>query len=263
MTTPPRCVFCFKWNNGTPVCSDCRDAVARELVDVGEMFDDLDTTITRTDKMGGVQLGVTVTSKEVPLPFNLRASNARSNLLQVLSEHNLAALARLRGSHATTFVDARVRKICSDNPQRLVEIRAAVDKATARARRAIDRPAQREWIGPCDCSTDLYAAPGETAVECLQCERVHNVDVYRRRLLRAAGNHFEGTATELAAMMSRFGYKVAPGTITQWGVRGKLTASGTRRGKPSYRLDHVIELVRRSGQRDELEPYRALARALS
>lgn len=261
MSERPACALCFK-SSTTPMCHECRTKFVDELFAVAELFDDLDITITRTDKMGGIQLGTTTNGNSTPLPFNLRASNARSNLTSVLRRHGIyAALRRPDVEGHRSYVGGWARDLArSENAP---TIRQTIMHAIGRARRAIDRPVQREWLGPCDCSTDLYAAPGETTIECLQCERVHNVDVYRRRVLRAAGNHFEGTATELAAMMSRFGYKVAPGTITQWGVRGQIAASGTRRGKPSYRLDHVIERVRRSGQRDELEPYRALARALS
>lgn len=260
MSERPACALCFK-SSTTPMCHECRTKFVDELFAVAELFDDLDITITRTDKMGGIQLGTTTKGNSTPLPFNLRASNARSNLTSVLRRHGIyAALRRPDVEGHRSYVEGWARDLArSENAP---TTRQTIMHAIGRARRAIDRPVQREWLGPCDCSTDLYAAPGETTIECLQCERLHDVAEYRQRLLRTAGKYFEGTATELAAMMSKFGYKVTPAAITQWAARGKLKASGTRSGRPSYRLGSVIEIVRRSAQRDELAPYRALAVAL-
>jgi hypothetical protein len=111
-------------------------------------------------------------------------------------------------------------------------------------RRVCDRPAERMYAGPCSvCNGDLYGQPGASSVMCRPCglefdvaERLAwmQLQVYGRLV----------SASEGAALLSRFAMQTQQGTIDTWARRGRLVVKGhDGRGHRLYLFDDLIGLA--------------------
>ncbi|MEU9839727.1 hypothetical protein AB0C69_10955 [Actinomadura sp. NPDC048032] len=115
------------------------------------------------------------------------------------------------------------------------------------ARRAVDRPAELLFAGPCDeCGEDMYAHPAAAYVECTHCDLVYEVTDRRAWLLRSAEDTL-ATTTEIARAISAYGQPLTPEAIRGYVHRGMLIPHGTRnvgrKTVPLYRLGDVLDLL--------------------
>ena len=126
----------------------------------------------------------------------------------------------------------------------------AADQITAAvrdARIAVDRPAERTYVGPCDaCGADMYVRPGAAAVHCGECGETYAVEA-RRRWLLAAAEDVLGTTTEIARALTSLSAPVTEDMIRGYVHRGRLLARGRRtaggRTVPVYRLGDVLNIL--------------------
>ncbi|TDD88374.1 hypothetical protein [Actinomadura rubrisoli] len=129
-----------------------------------------------------------------------------------------------------------------------------IGDAVRDARRAIDRPAEKLYAGPCDeCGEDMYGRVGARIVECPPCELVYEVEARRQWLLRSAEDVL-ATATEIARAITRLGQPVTPEAIRGLVHRGQLAPHGARtvgkRELPVYRLGDVLDVLAQRAARD-------------
>lgn len=115
------------------------------------------------------------------------------------------------------------------------------------ARRAVDRPAELLYAGPCDqCGEDLYAHPAAAYVECAACDLVYTVADRRAWLLRSAEDVL-ATTTEIARAISAYGQPLTGEAIRGYVHRGMLIPHGNRivgrKTVPLYRLGDVLDLL--------------------
>lgn len=119
--------------------------------------------------------------------------------------------------------------------------------AVCDARRAVDRPVNRTYVGPCDtCGADMYVRQGASAVVCGECSEAYDVET-RRRWLLAAAEDVLGTTTEIARALTSLAAPVTEEMIRGYAHRGRLLARGHRtaghRSVPIYRLGDVANII--------------------
>lgn len=127
-------------------------------------------------------------------------------------------------------------------------------------RRAIDRPPERVYLGPCDrCTHDLYASPGDPAVICGECNTTYLVDQRRRWLLHSLREHL-ATATEISQGIGElYGQPVNRNTIYTWHHRERLLDHGYARNthQPLFRIGDVLDLAEQPATRRQPRLHRS------
>lgn len=242
-TPCPRC--------GTPtldnaeICELCVGQIRADLTIVPELLADLEVTATRQDAI--TTPGAPVTgSRERPLGYRPGASDAATALSATLTRWAIARGYRLRarqGMIARAVLLAELDELRRDRrtPLHLDELRAAV----ARARRVVDRPPPRIYIGPCDyCKAELFGREKAREVYCKPCDVTYDVNDRRDWLKRMLMERY-ATAAEIANGVGEvLGVQIDRKRINQWHTRGKLNpAFHTDNDNPVYRIGDVIDLA--------------------
>jgi hypothetical protein len=256
------------------VCMSCTRDLFADLVAVPWLLDHLAVTLARLDRIMG-SLDHTGVAAAAPLPIRWRAVQAAVTL-----RHTLAPWARRVAAHRSLVCDltddqtagfARwlathivyVRQL-ADAGELIDEIRYAIDQV----RRAIDRPPDLSYAGPCDgchadlyCEADQYGHPTESVIRCHQCRCTYDIADRRDFLLNEARDYL-ATATEIAqALPALYGHDLSVNTIRCWIARGQLlprawlhagrvhTHRQSDRDRPLCRIGDVIDLARRRDER--------------
>jgi hypothetical protein len=209
-------------------------------------LEDLEVTITRTDSMRPMRLG-TSGHTERAVPFNQRASDARVKLEKALRTYALrvAIVVRVPAPHKPAAQALYLRRwlpgIPDDAPS-IEGIYNAIVGTSDAARRAVDRPADRKYIGVCTCGTSLYAVEGGSdVIECRGCKLRWSVNEQRAWLLEQARDRV-GSPEMLAKILPWFDERpIKASTIRKWAERGKLEAVNPQ---GHYRIGDVIALHR-------------------
>jgi hypothetical protein len=131
------------------------------------------------------------------------------------------------------------------------ELHGDVLAMTEAARRTIDLPPQRHFVGPCeDCGEDLYCGPAAKVVACRtpDCGAEYPVEERRIWLLEAAVDQLR-TAAELSRELPWIGgVTIDRKLINQWAVRGRITKflphPRDPHGRVRFRLGEVLERAR-------------------
>jgi LSD1 subclass zinc finger protein len=223
------------------VCHSCcvpaRDGARRRAAIITE----LDTTLSRQARIGSSGPGGLASEKN---PINTGAMQVAEDLQNTLTTwaRDIAGdrpegpdvhPTRLAAWLLLMHIDA-IRK----HPA-VEELHDEVIDAIRQARRVVDRPAERQFVGPClavhegvTCTEDLYARPGATHVRCGVCGTEHDVAERRAWLLEQAADRLF-TVREAAQMMGTVGHI----TVTEASIRGYI-----HRGRIGYRAGTTIRL---------------------
>lgn len=113
------------------------------------------------------------------------------------------------------------------------------------ARRAIDKPGDRIYAGPCDqCGEDLYAGHRSDTVKCKGCGALYPIKDRRVWLLKGLREHL-ATAAEISQGIGELnGQAINRKTINQWHRRDRLKERGrTRDGWPLFKIGDVLDLA--------------------
>ncbi|MCA1675378.1 MAG: hypothetical protein LC799_25400, partial [Actinobacteria bacterium] len=131
------------------------------------------------------------------------------------------------------------------NTDRVSIVVDTLDHAVKRARRAIDRPADLVYGGPCDeCTSDLYAHGDAMHFTCPNCGTIYGFEQRRTWLLTATADSLL-TATEASrALAGLLGRPLSANTVRTWATTGRLASHGTHQGRPLYRVGDLVELAR-------------------
>jgi hypothetical protein len=130
------------------------------------------------------------------------------------------------------------------------ELHAACDQLA----RLVDRPADKELVGMCDCGRVLYAPHGKTMVTCpvLTCQLRWNVEQSRDILRRALDDKLV-TAADAARLAQ---YLDSDRTqdqirklINKWAERVLIEAHGEIGGEPTYRFSDIANRLARTPRR--------------
>lgn len=209
---------------------------------------------------------------EQPLAFGYAASEARTVLTSTLA-YWTAAIAEQRGlSHpAYTLTDMAafltgqtdwIRNQPVGN-----EAHDELTTAIRNARRAVDRPQDRVYAGPCSpedegdptpherllialaglalptrCDGHLYARHGSTIATCDTCARDMPLNDARDPLLARIDN-MHLTGPEIVTALGGLGQKINANTLRVWAHRGLLTNHAPTGERPRYRVADVRRLA--------------------
>lgn len=254
----PTCRACDRTvRDGSYVCITCARRVERDLGDMTWLAEQLEITITRQDRMGGMGTGIVARSAEKPVAFNAHASAVAGDLRGVLVAWCLL-ICEERGQATPADTLAAMGVFLLGSVEWLRHHPAgdeAFDElgdAIRRARSAVDRRPDRVYVGPCDrsgvltgvtCPEDLYARPGAAEVECKTCGSVWQVTERREWLLEVARDTL-ATAADLARLLSLYGEPLRADRIWKWAERGRIVPHGNDgTGRPMYRVGEVADLL--------------------
>lgn len=251
-------------------CDDCGRTLANALGDVAWLEEELETTITRAKGVDYRTAGATRGS-EGPSPVNWGASEARAHLRAVLvswvrfcDEEGVRNASPHVGLPADTltamsrYLMWRVDglSLLDIGPDAVEEIADAVGndgvdgRAITGCYRIVDRPADRQYLGPCDACDDgrLYARPGGTWARCQGCDVATLATEVRERLLKELDDRL-CTAAEIAHLSTYLGLvanrEQVRKRINQWASRGVLAEHASFSDEPTYRFGAVYEMLTR------------------
>ena len=157
---------------------------------------------------------------------------------QELPADNLSALSRWLMWRVDGFA------LVDIGPDAVDEITSAV----AHCHRLIDRPADRQYLGPCDMcdSGRLYARPGGTWARCDSCEAATEAEKIRVRLLTELDDRL-CTAAEIARLSTYLGLQADRETvrkrINQWASRKRIEREAAFTDEPVFRFGIVWRLL--------------------
>lgn len=212
------------------------------LAGLPELMDELEATIVRMVRMG-VQTGA---GGDERLDYNPEASERAWVLRQTLLVW-VEELAHRRGQQVPDTW-RRVGEVLTAWADWMTTSEAgaqAIDEildAHFHALRAIDRPADRTYAGPCPtCHGDVYGRPGVPEVRCTTCGDEFDLDDAREVMLdQLAVMHLPASDAARAVSLLT-GRAVTAAMVRRWKHRGLIAASGVNAsGQPLYDLTELV-----------------------
>lgn len=263
--------------DGAYCCSACVDQTGDNLKFIEEIADDLETTLTRQDRVSAGTGGRA--SAETPLPINLNASEVGARLrntlttwVRLVAEERGVSIADAFdtcGGDGTWCMHERCRAIRLGGdaeisngamaawlrtrlgwiahrewgPECFDELsRVAVDLG-----RAVDSPPPMIALGRCEtdgCTGELRAHQEASFVRCRECRTSYDVAKLKDSLLSKA-DHLRRNAASIARILTAAtGVELPVKTVYNWAQRGKLAAVGHDEAKrPLYSLGAARRLL--------------------
>ncbi len=243
------------------LCHDDTSRLERELGDVAAIVAELDVTLSRQDRISSSS-GASESDKArsedsglAPLkhtrsPVNWGASTVASDLQNTLTtwardvgDRDDIWAANCNSSTAASWVLLGNIDHIRRHPA-VAELFDEVTDAITQARRAVDRPADREYLSQCmvetpddegrmvTCLAELYARKGASSVTCKVCGITHDVTERRVAMLERARDMLF-TVREAARMMGDVGGI----RVTEASIRGYV-----HRGRIGYHTGTLIRL---------------------
>lgn len=235
------CPICDNPQDQGLACHACTTLLERELASVRDLMAELDTSISKQARIGVA--GSPGLARE-RTPVNLGAMAAADDLTNTLTtwarDVSGAAGWVWVGIRTTPAAQSAATLLALIDPIRrhpaVAEMVDEIHDAIRTARRAIDRPADRIYLGQClmvtpddegrdvTCLADIYAKPNAQTVTCRTCGISAEVRERRAWLLGQARDRLF-TVKEAAQMIGQVG-KI---TVSEDRIRGYL-----RRGRLAY-----------------------------
>ncbi len=218
----------------------------RELGDVAAIVSELDVTLSKQARIGNA--GPSGLARE-RTPINVGAMTVADDLQNTLTTwaRDLQPEAWAGYPAPPSVTASRILLFHIDAIRRhpaVVELFDEVTDAIAQARRAVDRPADREYLSQCmvetpdgegrmvTCLAELYARKGASEVTCKVCGITHDVTERRVAMLKRARDMLF-TVKEAAQMMGDVGGI----RVTEASIRGYV-----HRGRIGYHTGTLIRL---------------------
>lgn len=245
--------------DGAYVCDSDLDDLARALGDVAWLDEELPITIGR---QRGLPTEGSAASAEKPLPYNIAAATVRDDLrntlvgwVRVCAEEQVRSSDPRAGLPDDTLTAISRWLLWRVDGLAFHEAgHEACDEivfAVTAAMRAIDRPAERQYVGPCQCGRDLYRKPGAAVARCRACEAEYDAEALTNALRDQVMGRLV-TAREGATLLSRFDLSTKQGTIDTWCERGRIVPRGhDPKGRRLYLFDELVTLAAQAATRTE------------
>jgi hypothetical protein len=264
--TTALCPVCLAEQSQSLLCNACCNRLERDLGDVAAIVADLDVTLSKMARIGN-STGPGGLARE-RTPINVGALECATHLRDILTgwardvsnESWRPTDAELMVHGGQTRSAGRSLLLHINEIRRhpaVSELLDEVSDAIAQARRVVDRPADRVFVGPCmaenpddegrqvTCLEDLYARPQASEVRCRVCSTEHPVLERRVWLLEQARDRLF-TVREAAQMMGDVGnIRVTESSIRGYIYRGRIVYhTGTL-----IRLGDLLAVVIDEGER--------------
>lgn len=226
------------------------------------LLDELDTTICGDDKMGGAHIGIVTGDSETPLAFNERASDIKSALCntvvgwtKLFAEDNPHLLFDVATIEEAARWMAGFPNLLAGHPA-AVEMHDELRVRVKDARRCIDRPADRVYVGKCGghnaeknktCTAKLFAIAGHIEVTCRECATSFCVGDRQRDLLMKLRSQVVTAREAEKALKPFFGRQVNVKTLRTWINRGVLMNRAGSDDAPKVLVADVLNLLNSRG----------------
>jgi hypothetical protein len=255
------CPCCGREQGAGLMCDTCTSLLERDLGDVPAIVAELDTTLAKQGRIGG---GGSAGLARERMPLQADAMDPIWVLGNVLTtwardvcgdDYMPSASTKPPAVMAAWLLLSEIPTI-RKHPA-CEELLDEITDAIRLARRTVDRPADREFVGPCNgvvpddtgrdvlCTEDLYARRGAAEVRCQVCGETHDVAQRRAWLLDQAADRLF-TVREAAQMMGDVGgIRVTEAAIRGYIFRGRI---GYHTGK-MIRLGDLLAVVIDDGER--------------
>jgi hypothetical protein len=277
------CPVCADRTRDGLLCSTCTARLRATLRNLPGLMRELQVTLTRQDqalKGGGRGNG------ETPLPFNVNASevahtvtNTVGTWIRTIDVRAVIRPRTVRRCHCraplapcdmTVALPVTMTDWCVWLLEHMPAIRRhrdveqMYDELTYAAKivwRAIDRPADREFVQQCAiCGHGVYAAPGADVAPCQRCRAVAERDDDGKVIgfvpeYDVAAAHLTRVATLRAALLvpadlrtaveAISGIPVSIKLVRSWVNRGRLLAKTSVDGQPLYSVEDALALAAR------------------
>lgn len=256
------------------LCSKHRDELVLWLWDIGgvcqgdsgqyceSLLYELDTTICRDDKVGGTSVGFVSSTSNTGLLFNLKASDAKKALCRAVELWTLRFAEE--NNHLlfnVTLIEEAARWLASfpnllAGHHQAVAMHADIGERVRAARRSIDRPADRVYVGVCGawneaeskvCEAKLFAIHGHIEVVCRECETLFCVGDRQRALLSRLRSQVVTVREAEKALKPFFGRSVNVKTLRTWINRGVLRNHAYAEETPKVLVADVLDLLNGRG----------------
>lgn len=244
---------------------------------------EIEATVARQTATGKREGG---RSSSKPLPFNDRVATIAHRVHNTLGTW-------VRDLHDGTepwpvddvvafavWLQARLHRI-GQHPA-AAGIERDVRGVVAALRRAVDRPADRWFMGPCDVdgcteehvlvnddgssrlvarATEMYATPGAETVRCPRCHTEYAITERRAWLLAAAEDQL-AHAELIGRAAPALGIEITPSMIRNYADRNRIVAKSVDlQGRPLYRVGDVITVAQEVLERRALQAARRASEA--
>jgi len=245
--------------DGARICRTHSDGLLSDLQAVPDLVAELEVTRTRQSRITAGKHGGR--SAERPLPWNEHTAQVATDLnttvnawaldtsrlgedeRDLLAEHHYSDTAA-----AASWLARNIRTLRqhSEAGQAWDELTNAIREA----RRAVDRPLERVFAGPCGapddagfaCKEDLYAAPGKTTVTCKSCGNHHDMAQRREWMLSIIEDQVAYSGL-LAGLVSNLGVQIGSSTIRRYASAGRIKViSVDAKRRPLYRIGDVLDV---------------------
>lgn len=215
------------------------------IANLPDLMHELELTITRQVRMGASLSG----AADDRVPFNVEASERAWTLRQTLLIW-VDELAQLR-REPIPDTWPRIRDTLTAWSDWMTTNEAgaqAIDEildAHHHALRAIDRPPERTYAGPCPtCHGDVYGRPGSPEVRCTTCGTEFELQQARESMLERLAVMHLPAAQAARAVTLLTGREVTAAMIRRWKHRGLIEPVETNRaGQPLYDLNELVKLA--------------------
>lgn len=240
------------------VCDDDLGELAKALGDIPWLVEQLDITLSGARGVDYTALGGAAGS-ESPLPINQRAYEASTALRQTVvmwvrfcDEESIRNQSPNDGLPADNLRAMSAWLLWRVDGLGLNDLGgdavSEITRAVGKCRMVIDRPAEQQYAGPCECGRDLYAKPNAKLTKCRSCEKEYDVESMRA-WMRAGVMGRLVTAREGSTLLGRFDLPTAQRTIDKWHERKRIIDHGKNaEGRLLYLIDDLIGVAARDGK---------------
>lgn len=240
------------------VCDDDLGNLAKMLGELPWIVEQLDLTLTKARGIDYTALGGAAGS-EVALPLDVRAMDASRALRQALvmwvrfcDEEQVRHQSPLEGLPKDDVVSMSRWLLWRVDGLGLSDMGwdavSELTRAIGKCRMVIDRPAEKQYAGPCECGRDLYAKPKAKVTRCRSCEREYDVEEMRDWMRKATEGRLV-TALEGSTLLGRFDLPTAQKTIDSWHDRKRVVDHGkSPDGRWLYLMSDLIALAAQGGR---------------
>lgn len=259
--TPSACGTCgAPTGDASYLCRAHHELLAELLAGIPALVDDLEVTVTRQNRTVSERHGAR--SATTPLPWNEHAAAVAAELAQTVNRASLTVAGseqdeRDRLVEVAAYDTANLARWLRRNPALVrrhpeaATVLAEIDDAVRVARRAVDRPPEHVFAGPCGvelsdgrcCRGDVYGRPGASAAFCGDCGARFDAAQRREWMLSEIEEHATHSGL-LASLVTGLGQPVGSSTIRKWAATGRLKViSVDRHRRKLYRIGDVLELL--------------------
>ena len=264
MTTTAVCPICGAQQAESLLCHSCTTTLERELGDVASIVGELDISLSKQARIGTP--GKSGLARE-RIPINVGAMIAADNLGNVLTTWARDVTGedwRPPVVGNSTAYASRVLLGWVSHIRRHPAVTELVDEITdaiVQARRAVDRPADRTYLGQCyvetpdedgkqvTCLAELWARPQASEVQCKVCGAEHPVGERRAWLLLRAKDMIV-TVKEASSYLGEIGgIKVSQSSIRGYLHRGARLQYRAPIEAKRFRLGDLLDVVMDESER--------------